>query len=231
MFKERDQKTSEDMVQGDSLDNITEGSTLKNAKRMRKRRSSSAYSYEKSDQPTSDLVGRRIYNDVLMDKTYGGHKDSKNKRLTVPLVSVHNMRNANEQTHNPGDFRENVSLSKILGDKVKVRVFKTQPDGCNGPVMCKTGKVFQKSGVITMHDPDNPVHAATQKQFSHGGVQFEEKMSMMGASQTLPNTNPENAALDNAAGLHYAINIGKGDAVSGMHNANFMQRVGGLQDK
>jgi hypothetical protein len=221
------------MIKGESLDNITEGSTL-SSKTKSKIRQPSVYSYEKPVQPKGDLVGDRVYKNVLMDSTFSGHKDSKNKRLTVALLAVHNMRHANEKTHNLGDFRENVPLSKIFGDKIKSRVVTvrdTQPVGCNGPVMCKTGKVFQKVGVVTMHDPDNPVHAATHKQFAHGGVQFKGEMSMMGASQTLPVTNPENASLNNAAGLHYAINIGKGDAVSKMHNQNLMQQVGGPRTK
>lgn len=211
-----------------TLDDIAEGSTLKATKKKKKKTRIGPYSFEKGNQPKSDSVGSRVYTDVCMDRTFSGHKDSKNRRLTVRSKEVHTMRHANQNNHNPGDFRSHMSDAKIQGDGKKVRSVSprdTQPGGCNGPVMCKTGKVFQKNGVVTQHDPQNPVHAATHKQFAHGGVQFGEPISMIGASQTLPTTNPENAALNNAAGLNYAINIGKGDAIGAMHNQNFMKQV------
>ena len=213
-----------------SLDDITEGSTLLDQKTKKQ---SSGMSFERSSQPKSDFVGDRVYKNHSMDRTFYGHKDSKNKRLTVRAKEVHTMRHSSEKNHSAGDYRSHVSMSKVHGDaKRRRKVFPhdTQPGGCNGPVMCNTGKAFQKSGVITQHDPQNPVHAATQKQFTHGGVQFKGEISMMGASNTLPTNNPENAALNNAAGLHYAINIGKGDAIGQMQNQNFMQQVAGQRN-
>lgn len=210
-----------------SLDNISEGSTLL-AQKTKKQ--SSVMSFQRSSQPKSDFVGDRVYKNHSMDRTFHGHKDSKNTRLTVRNKEVHAMRHSSEKNHSAGDYRSHVSMSKMHGDakrRRKILPHDTQPGGCNGPVMCKTGKAFQKSGVITQHDPQNPVHAATQKQFTHGGVQFKGEISMMGASSTLPLDNPENAALNNAAGLHYAINIGKGDAIGKMQNQNFMQQVAG----
>lgn len=188
------------MLHQSTLDIIADGSTLKKT-------------YDHPDilppgEKFTPLVKHslsqgRQYTDVMMDGRITGPKDSKNKVLEVKTPRVQVIRHSVERSHNEGDFR----LGKK--DRPVTRVGLPEiPVGCNGPVFCPKGIAMRN--VITQHDPDVPVHAATHEQFTHGGVKFADPMkptSMIGAAGALPSDNPDSASLRNAQGLHYAVDI------------------------
>lgn len=232
-----------------TLDTITDGSTLKynKGKKTKKKKDD----HTPATQDSSDQLNNRSYSDPLMCGKYGGHKDTKNHRLTVKNKDVHNVTHANEMSRNAGDFRKHISESKYHGDSRVMRSMSdtkprwgcngpidwwwckpgnemnTQPPGCNGPVMCKTGKAMQ--GVMTPHDPNLPIHAAHHENLAHGGVARSayEKVGMIGAGGTVPKDTPNNVDLNSAAGLHYAMNISPGNAYTNMNKQNFMQGMTG----
>lgn len=212
-----------------TLDTITEGSTLhkKHGTHHKKKHKSD---HTAAKQNSSDTLSKRHYKDPSMDGKIVGHKDSKNTALTVPMKSVHTMSHASESSRNPGDFRSKMSMKKYHGDDIKTRSntpFNTLPPGCMKPTMCAVGKAMQN--VVTQHDPQAPVHAAPHMQFSHGGISKPayESVGMIGAGGTVPKDTPNNASLNSAAGLHYAINITPGSAFNNMSRQNFMQGMPG----
>lgn len=206
-----------------TLDGITEGSTLINHQ-AQPGRGCCDTKYMPQISGT-DTIGARPYNDASMDGDFSGHKDTKNHRLTVKNKSVHNMRHANEKNHNSGDFRKHIKDINRSPNSRVLNYSDSQPVGCNGPVICKLGKQMQN--VITAHDPDAPVHAATHTQFAHGGVLKgnEEAPSSMLAPGVVPTSGPDGMSLNNAAGMHYAINIGPGDAITGSQKKDFMSSM------
>lgn len=217
-----------------TLDHITDGSTLskpdhrKHKSKKHKKGKEGDFSPVKQD--SSDSLSQRHYKDHCMDGKITGHKDSKNTALTVGMKSVHTVSHANEKSRNAGDFRKHMSIQKYNGDSINKRSdtpLNTQPPGCIGPTICPVGKAMQN--VVTQHDSRAPIHAATHTQFSHGSETNPtyEQISMIGAGGTVPRDTPNNASLDNAAGLHYAINIGRGDAFTNMSRQNFMQGMAG----
>jgi hypothetical protein len=213
----------------ETLDHITEGSTLhkKHKKTHKKKHKEDVHA---AKQNSSDSLSHRHYKDPSMDGKITGHKDSKNTALTVGMKSVHTISHANESSRNAGDFRSKVSLKKYHGDSIKTRPntpLNTQPHGCIGPTMCATGKAMQN--VVTQHDPRAPVHAATHAQFSHGGIAKPayDTIGMIGAGGTVPKDTPNNASLNSAAGLHYAMNISPNSAFNNMSRQNFMQGMAG----
>jgi len=87
------------MFLGDSLDAITDGSTL--VARGQKK-SVDTVSYAPAVQDSSDDLSHRFYEDPSMSGRRGGHLDSKNTRLTVQQKHVHYIGHANEQNRNVG---------------------------------------------------------------------------------------------------------------------------------
>jgi len=207
------------MFLGDSLDAITDGSTL--VARGQKK-SVDTVSYAPAVQDSSDDLSHRFYEDPSMSGRRGGHLDSKNTRLTVQQKHVHYIGHANEQNRNVGDWRRAVSMKKLLGGSKKRRpasVMNTQPIGCNGPVMCELGVAMR--GVMIPHDVTAPVYAAPHMQFSHGGIATDKSgggVSMIGAGGTVPGDTPNNESLNNAVGLHYAMKISPASAYINMKN-------------
>lgn len=189
------------MLHQATLDTIADGSTLEHQKSERPLFASPG---EKFVPMVKDSLSQgRHYTDVMMDGRITGPKDSKNKVLQVKTPHVQTIRHSVEKSHNEGDFR--------LGKKdrpVTRKGLPLIPVGCNGPVFCPKGIAMRN--VITQHDPDVPVHAATHEQFTHGGVKFADPMkpnSMMGAAGSLPVDGPAHESLQNAQGLHYATEI------------------------
>ena len=218
----------------DTLDTIAEGSTLSARNKGGHTKKKHVGDYKPARQDSSDSLQSRGYKDPMMDKRYGGHKDSKNKALTVKMKSVHTASHHNEKSHNAGDFRKHVSTAKYLGgsrNRRKQTIANTQPLGCNGPVMCEVGKVMQ--GVMTRHDPHAPVHAVSHEKLAHGGIAkpVQEAPAMIGAGGAVPGDTPNNRDLNSAAGLHYAMQMtkGAGGAYNTMANKNFMQGMSGQQ--
>ena len=214
------------MFSVDSLDTITEGSTLVGHGR---KKSADTVSYAPAVQDSSDDLSHRFYEDPSMSGRHAGHLDSRNTRLTVQQKHVHYIGHANEQNRNMGDYRRGVSMKKLLGDSKKKRadsVMNTQPVGCNGPVICKLGVAMQ--GVMIPHDVTAPVYAAPHMQFSHGGIATDKsggKVSMIGAGGTVPGDTPKNMSLNNAVGLHYAMKISPASAYVDMRRQKLMQGI------
>lgn len=217
------------MFSVDSIDTISEGSTLSGHGRARSR--SGAVSFAPVVQDSSDDLSHRMYGDPSMAGRWTGHMDSKNKRLTVHQKHVHYIGHANEQSRNPGDYRSGVTMNKLVGKAKTTRadtVSNTQPVGCNGPVICDLGVAMR--GVMMQYDSSVPVHAAPHMQFSHGGIATEklkagEEVSMIGAGDSVPGDTPNNDSLNNAAGLHYAMKVGPASAYTTMAKQNFMQGI------
>lgn len=214
-----------------TLDHITEGSTLhkkhETGHHHKKKHGKDTHAVK---QNSSDSLSQRYYKDPSMDGKITGHKDSKNKALTVGMKSVHTVSHANEKSRNAGDFRKHMSLQKYNGESINKRSdtpMNTQPVGCIGPTICPVGKAMQN--VVTQHDPNAPVHAATHTHLSHGGVSTSanDQVGMIGAGGTVPRDTPNNVSLNSAAGLHYAINMNPGSAYNNMTRQNFMQGIAG----
>lgn len=211
------------MISTNTVDTITEGSTLRGSIVKQSRRAGAGIIHNVTNTKTDD-IGARVYKDVCMDSDFSGHKDDKNHRLTVKNKAVHNMRHGNQQNRNFVEFNGHMKMSH---DRVNSRILNlsdTQPAGCNGPVMCKLGKKMQN--IVTQHDPKAPVHAVTHTQFSHGGIQRGStgNTSMM-APGAVPVNGPEGEALNNAVGLNYAINIGPSDAIVRAQQKEFMSNM------
>ena len=188
------------MLHQSTLDTIAEGSTLTQHKHEGRSRHTTPG--EKFIPLHSSSQGRH-YTDVMMDGRITGPKDSKNKVLEVKTPRVQVIRHGVEKSRNEGDFRLGKKDKPVTREGLPV-----VPVGCNGPVFCPKGIAMRN--VITQHDPDAPVHAATHEQFTHGGVHFADQMkpnSMMGAAGALPVDGPEHESLQNAQGLHYATDI------------------------
>ena len=186
-----------------TLDTIAEGSTLKDIKVNVRSRSKYPSINGILDVPVSSDARGRVYKSPMMDGRITGPKDNLNKALEVKKPRVQTIRHSVDRSYNEGDFR--------LGKKDK-KVMRTGlpsvPYGCNGPVFCPVGKAMRN--VITQHDPEAPILAATHEQFSHGGVRFQRPMadtSMMGAGGALPEDGPDSKSLRNAKGLHYTTDI------------------------
>jgi hypothetical protein len=214
------------MFSVDSIDTITEGSTLLSHGHTKTK---GVVSYAAAVQDGSDDLSNRMYDDPSMAGRWTGHMDSKNKRLTVRQKHVHHVGHSNERSRNEGQHRRMMGMDKLLGKTKTMRadtVANTQPVGCNGPVICKLGIAMR--GVLTQHDSSAPVHAAPHMQFSHGGIATEKAggdVSMIGAGGTVPADTPNNASLNSAAGLHYAMKVGPASAYTDMQKQNFMQGI------
>lgn len=191
------------MLHRQTLDVIADGSTL--IDRPKSIRSRSEYRGEKHalKTPKHSNARGRFFPSSMMDSRITGPRDNLNKALEVKSSRVQTIRHSNDRSHNEGDFR----LGKY--DRYKKRRGLPQvPVGCNGPVICPVGKAMRN--VITQHDPEAPILAATHEQFSHGGVRFQNPMaetSMMEAGGALPENGPDSKSLRNAKGLDYAEDI------------------------
>lgn len=191
------------MLHRQTLDVIAEGSTL--ADKPTHRRSRSKYTGEKHPLkiPKHSNARGRVYASAMMDGRITGPRDNLNRALEVKSRRVQTMRHAVDRSHNEGDFR--------LGqyDRKAVRSgLPSVPVGCNGPVICPIGKAMRN--VITQHDSEAPILAATHEQFRHGGVRFQDPMdetSMLEAGGALPDNGPDSKSLRNAKGLHYAKDV------------------------
>jgi len=193
------------MFKTDTLDTIAEGSTLRRHGALKVRGAVAT-------QTVPRKKDSRSYGDASGESLITGAKDTKNKRLTVKLQSVHTIRHSDEQNRVEGAWRMNVIKKSPMKRK---RQSINTPAGCNGPVICKVGIAMRN--IITQHDPKAPVHAATHEQFSHGGVAFKKpvvKASMIGAGGALPTTGPEAKSLQNAVGLHYTTNVKPGKVLT-----------------
>lgn len=186
------------MLHRQTLDVIAEGSTLVDKPSSLR----PTFTYIKDQHalkvPKKSNARGRVYRSSMMDSRIIGPKDNLNKALEVKTSRVQTMRHANDRSHNEGDFR--------LGQydrKTTRKGLPTVPVGCHGPVICPVGKAMRN--VITQHDAQAPILAATHEQFSHGGVRFQDTMqetSMMEAGGALPENGPDSKSLRNAQGLN-----------------------------
>ena len=98
------------MFSVDSLDTITEGSTLVGHGR---KKSADTVSYAPAVQDGSDDLSHRFYEDPSMSGRRTGHLDSRNTRQTVQQKHVPYIGHANEQNRNVGDCRRAVSMKNV----------------------------------------------------------------------------------------------------------------------
>lgn len=186
-----------------TLDTIAEGSTLRDSQVQVRSRSKYDYATGVLDVPKHSDARGRVYKSPMMDGRITGPKDNLNKALQVKTPRVQTIRHSVDRSHNEGDFRLGKKDRKVTRDGLP-----SIPVGCNGPVFCPVGKAMRN--VITQHDSEAPILAATHEQFSHGGVRFQNPMaekSMMEAGGALPDNGPDSKSLRNAQALHYTQDI------------------------
>lgn len=158
----------------------------------------------------------RSYGRFCQDTMKSGHKDTKNTRLTIPLKIAHTLRHANINCRNPGD------ATRSMGDKAYVnrKVARVARDMYGGDAIL--GDEFKE--VVTRLDPEAPLNGVTIDEFQHGGTRADAvRPTMMGAGATVPVQSMDGSELNNAYGLHYAIDIGPGNALKSMQQRGAMQ--------
>jgi len=191
------------MLHSQTLDVIAEGSTLVDRPKAARQRSKYIGEKHPLKTPKQSNARGRVFPSSMMDSRITGPRDNLNRALEVKSSRVQTIRHGNDRSHNEGDFR----LGKNDHRKQR-RGLPQLPVGCNGPVICPVGKAMRN--VITQHDSEAPILAATHEQFSHGGVRFQNPMgetSMIEAGGALPENGPDSKSLRNAKGLHYTEDI------------------------
>jgi hypothetical protein len=75
-------------------------------------------------------------------------------------------------------------------------------------------------------DPSTELNAVTVDEFQHGGTRVDAvRSTMVGAGATVPVDNMDGTNLNNAYGLHYAIDIAPGKTIGSMQKKNLMQDI------
>lgn len=158
----------------------------------------------------------RSYGRFAQDTMTSGHKDTKNTRLTIPLKIAHTLRHANINCRNPGDATRSMGNKAYLNRKVG----RVARDLYLGDAIL--GDEFKE--VVTRLDPEAPLNGVTIDEFQHGGTRKDAvRPTMMGAGATVPVQSLDGSELNNAYGLHYAIDIGPGNAVKSMQQRGTQQ--------
>jgi hypothetical protein len=150
-----------------------------------------------------------------------GHLDSRNTRLTIPNLEVHTLRHANLNNRNPGDRTRN------MGDRAFMDLRRPRGEVDNyvgGDVLGDDMKDF-----ITQLDPTSVVNAIEIEDFQHGGTRPDAvRGTMIGAGATVPVNNLDGTNLNNAYGLHYAIDIKPGNAITEMQKKEESGAIAGM---
>lgn len=186
------------MANAPSLDSVTPGSTLSHGRSSSVHHTQSARTYSAlpSSNGHSGKVGERRYNHINSD--IQGHKDTKNKALTVNMKRVHNPGSSGKHgTLNPGDHRLGVSARALLNKRVKLRK----------SAATQTASAIGTSAAATIIDnfhTDAPVRSVHAGHFGYGGVaEYAEEEPAMLAPNDVPSTNT--TEIGQARGLHYTL--------------------------
>lgn len=160
----------------------------------------------------------RVYGKFCQDTMTSGHKDSKNRRLTIPLKAAHTIRHANLNNRNVGDKTKHMG-EKAYIDRRKPRV---RVDNYGGS--CE--RMGPTEDVVMRLDPSTEINGVTVDAFQHGGTRVDAvRSTMMGAGATVPVDSLDGTNLNNAYGLHYAIDISPGKTIGDMQKKNVMQDI------
>jgi len=163
----------------------------------------------------------RFYGRLCQDTMKSGHLDSRNTRLTIPNVEAQTLRHANLNNRNPGDRTRN------MGDRafMDLRHLRGEVDNYGGGgVLGDDMKDF-----ITQLDPTHVVNAIEVEDFQHGGTRADAvRGTMMGAGGSVPMDNLDGTNLNNAYGLHYAIDIKPGNAITSMQKKMESGNIAGM---
>jgi hypothetical protein len=169
-------------------------------------------SHSRSIQPGEN----RNYGKFCKDTMKSGHKDSKNKALTIPLLAAHTLRHANVNNRNAGD------RTRHMGERAYTdsRHMRTPIDNYMGNLT----PYDTPTDVFNTLDPSAPYNGVEISDFQHGGTRSDAvRGTMIGAGVSVPVNNLDGTNLNNSYGLHYAIDIGPGGKIGQMQQKELMR--------
>jgi len=202
-----------------SLDSVTVGSTLRQTYHPPIRSVSGGFSALPTFNSHAGKVGSRRNGHVMMDSDIRGHKDSKNKALTVNLKAAHNPGSSGKHgTLNLGDHRKGVSAASLKNSRIKYRssaTAQTVSSGGGGP----------RDPTVHEFHSNAPVRSAHADHFGYGGLaEYGAEEPAMLAPNDVPTTST--TELGHARGLHYTLQgQDENDPSSRADKQNFMHSM------
>jgi hypothetical protein len=174
--------------------------------------------------PHNDYYEGRSYGPLRQDTMKkAGHLDSRNKRLTVPNREAHTLRHANRNNRNPGDRVRHLGMRAYEDRRT--------PRGSTGIYLGGAVMGDEMKNVVTVLDAKSSVNAVEVEDFQHGGTEVgAARGPMIGAGVSVPTGNMDTSDLNNAFGLHYAVNMKPGDAIGTMQRGDFAQDIARQQE-